>query len=94
MKKDKLLELFCRDLMKFILADKLFIAPLSTQDIILCAYEGINQTDKVHQLHLSTTDKDDNEIIPEVVHRSPGIYLMADENPEKPQLGDCLTKAV
>jgi hypothetical protein len=42
MKKDKLLELFCRDLMKFILADKLFIAPLSTQDIILCAYEGIN----------------------------------------------------
>ena len=28
------------------------------------------------------------------VHRSPGIYLTAEENPGKPQLGDCLMKAV
>jgi hypothetical protein len=30
-----------------------------------------------------TTDKDDNEMIPEIVHRSPGIYLAAEKNPEK-----------
>ena len=29
-----------------------------------------------------------NEAIPGVVHRSPGIYLTAEENPGKPQLGD------
>ena len=35
-----------------------------------------------------SVDKSDNEIKPEAVHRSPGIYLTAEENPEKPQLGD------
>ena len=35
-------------------------------------------------------DKGDNEMIPGVVHRSHGICLMAEENPGKPQLGDCL----
>ena len=34
-------------------------------------------------------DKDDNEMIPGAVHRSPGIYLSAEENP-----GDRLIKAV
>jgi hypothetical protein len=33
-------------------------------------------------------DNGDNEIIPGVVHRSPGICLTAEENPRKPQLGD------
>ena len=33
-------------------------------------------------------DKCDNELIPGAVHRSPGIYLEAEEKPEKPQLGD------
>ena len=39
-------------------------------------------------------DKDDNEMILGAVHRSPGICLTADENPKKPQLGDCLMKGV
>ena len=33
-------------------------------------------------------DKDDNEIIPEAFHRSPGIRLTAEENSGKLQLGD------
>ena len=32
--------------------------------------------------HLLANDTDDNEI-PRAVHRSPGIYLMAEENPTK-----------
>ena len=28
------------------------------------------------------------------MHRSPGIYLRAEENPGKPDLGDCLMKSV
>ena len=35
-------------------------------------------------------DKDDDEIILGAVHISPGICLTAEENPRKPQLGDCL----
>ena len=34
-------------------------------------------------------DKGDNEMIPEVVDRSPSIYFIAKENPGKLQLGDC-----
>ena len=37
-----------------------------------------------------SNDKGENEIIPETVHRSPGICLTAEENPGKPQLGDLL----
>ena len=37
-------------------------------------------------------DKGDNEMILGAVHRSPGIYLTAEENPRKPQLGDRLMK--
>jgi hypothetical protein len=33
-------------------------------------------------------DKHDNEMIPGVVHRSPGICLTAEENPKKPQVGN------
>ena len=33
-------------------------------------------------------DRNDNEMIPGAVHRSPGIYLTAEENPGKPHLGD------
>ena len=33
-------------------------------------------------------DEGDKEMIPEAVYRSPGIFLMADENPGKSQLGD------
>ena len=38
--------------------------------------------------------KGDNEIIPGAVHRSLGIYLIADETPRKPQLGDRLMKGL
>ena len=33
-------------------------------------------------------------MIPEAAHRSPGIFLKAEENPEKPQLGDRLMKGL
>ena len=36
----------------------------------------------------------DNEMILGAVHRSPGIYLSAEENPGNPQVGDHLMKAV
>ena len=39
-------------------------------------------------------DKGDKEMIPRVVHRSPGICLPADKNPGKPQLGDRLMKGL
>ena len=39
-------------------------------------------------------DKGDNEMIPVAVHRSPGIYFTAEENPRKPQLGDRLMKGL
>ena len=44
------------------------------------------------QSRLSTNDKD-AEIIPRDVHRSPGIYFTAEENPGKPQLGDRATSS-
>ena len=44
----------------------------------------------LHQSHLLANDKSDNEMQVEAVHRSHGIYL----TPGKPQLGDCLMKAV
>jgi hypothetical protein len=37
---------------------------------------------------------DGNEMIPGVMHRSPGIYLTAEENPEKPQLLDRVMKGL
>jgi hypothetical protein len=43
---------------------------------------------------LLADDKGDNEMVPGTVHRSPGIYFMAEEGPGKPQLGDRRTKAV
>ena len=36
----------------------------------------------------------DNEMMPGTVHRSPDIYLTAEEHPEKPQLGDRLMKGL
>ena len=45
-------------------------------------------------VRLSANYKGDNAMIPEAVPRSPGIYFMTEENPEKPQLGDRLMKAV
>jgi hypothetical protein len=45
-------------------------------------------TTRVCQRRLSANGKDDNEAIPEVVHRCPGIYLMAEEKTRKPRLGD------
>ena len=47
-----------------------------------------------HQPCLSANEKDDNEMMSVAVHRSPSIYLTADENPGKPQLGDRLMKAL
>ena len=38
--------------------------------------------------------KGDNEMILGAVHRSPSICLPAEENPRKPQLGDCLMKGL
>jgi hypothetical protein len=40
----------------------------------------------------SVNGKGDNEMKPGAMHRSPGIYIMAEINPRKPQL-DHLTKA-
>ena len=42
----------------------------------------------------AANDKDDNEMILGAVHRSPGIFLTAEENPRKPQLGDRLMKGL
>ena len=39
-------------------------------------------------------DKGDNAMIPRVVHRSPFMFLAAEENPGKPQLGDRLMKGL
>jgi hypothetical protein len=39
-------------------------------------------------------EKGDNEMILGAVHRSPSIYLTAEENPRKPQLGDRLMKGL
>ena len=39
-------------------------------------------------------DKGDNEMVPGAVHRSLSICLTAEENPGKPQLGDCLMKGL
>ena len=39
-------------------------------------------------------DKGDNETILGAVHISPGIYLTAEENPRKPQLGARLMKGL
>ena len=39
-------------------------------------------------------DKGDNEMILGAVHRSPGIYLTAEENPRKPLLEDRLMKGL
>ena len=39
---------------------------------------------------LSDNDKNDGEVKSGAVNRSPEIYLKAEENSGKPQLGDCL----
>ena len=41
-----------------------------------------------------TNNKADNEMIPGVVHRFRGIFLKAEENPGKPQLGGRLIKGL
>jgi hypothetical protein len=43
---------------------------------------------------LSNNDKSYNEVKPDTVHRSPGIYLMTEENPGKTQLGGHVMSAV
>ena len=43
-----------------------------------------------HVVTSVANDKDDNEMIPGVVHRSPVICLTAEENPGKPQVGNSL----
>ena len=47
-----------------------------------------------NQSRLSANLKGDNEMIPVAVHRSPGVCLMTEETPGKPQLGVRLMKAV
>jgi hypothetical protein len=41
-----------------------------------------------------TNDKGNNEMMPGAVHRCNGIYLTAEKNPGKPQLGDRLMKGL
>ena len=41
-----------------------------------------------------TNDKGDNKMILGAVHRSPGICLIAEETPRKPQPGDRLMKGL
>ena len=49
---------------------------------------------KGHVPRVSRLSANDSDTIPGPVHRSPGIYLRAEENPGKPQLGDRLMKTV
>ena len=42
----------------------------------------------------SANIKAENEVKPGAMNRSPGIYLKANKNPGKPQLGDRLMKEV
>jgi hypothetical protein len=49
-----------------------------------------SQTPLVPSVMPVANDKGDNEMIPGAVDRSTGICLRAEENPRKPQLGDCL----
>ena len=44
--------------------------------------------------HQSANDMGDNDVKPGAGHRSSEIYLTAEENPRKPQLGVSLMKAV
>ena len=46
------------------------------------------------QSHLSISDESFNEVVPGALHISLGICLTAEENPEKPQLGDRMMKTV
>ena len=46
------------------------------------------------QSGVSASDKCDNEVNPEAVDRSPGIYLTAVKSHGKPQIRDHVTKAV
>ena len=46
------------------------------------------------QSRRSSNDKGNNEVIPVIVRRSPGIYLTAEENTGKPHLRESLMKAV
>ena len=39
------------------------------------------------QTRLSVNDKGDNEVLPRAAHKPPGIYLKAEENFRKTQLG-------
>ena len=43
---------------------------------------------------LSDNDNGGNEMIHGAVNRYPGIYLTAEENPKKPQLGGYMMKVV
>ena len=47
-----------------------------------------NHLPRVSRQSRLSTINGDNEIIPGAVHRYPGIYLTADENLGKPQLGE------
>ena len=49
---------------------------------------------RLRQSRLSANDKGDNEVKPGAGHKSPGIYLTAEENPGKPQLRDHLMRAL
>ena len=48
----------------------------------------------LRQLRLSASDKGDNEIITDIVHIFPGIYITAEENPRKTLLGVRLMKGM
>ena len=45
-------------------------------------------------LYPDVWNNDDNEVKQGTVHRSPGFYCTAEENPRKSQVGDRLMKAV
>ena len=50
-------------------------------------HRGPSQSPLTRMPHLSA-NKGGSEMIPGAVHRSPGIYLKAEENPGKPQPGE------
>ena len=56
------------------------------------SFQVPNQRPLVPSVTSVTNDEGDNEMIPEAVHRSPGIFLAAEESPGNPMLGDRLMK--
>jgi hypothetical protein len=59
------------------------VPPAPVRDLAIDHFPRLSRKSR-----LSDNYKDNNEIMPRAVYRSPGINLIAKKNPAKPQLGD------